>query len=62
MGQTSEKTPATRKKVRKAPKMAKAGQPKGKKEVASRRSRESLKKLERLKSVDAAVEYMMNRS
>lgn len=57
-----DKTPATRKKVRKAPKMAKAGQPKGKKEVASRQRRESLKKLDKLKSVDAAVEYLMNRS
>ena len=55
-----EKTPATRKKVRKAPKMAKAGQPRGKKEVASRQRREGLKKLDKLKSVDAAVEYLMN--
>lgn len=55
-----EKTPTARKKVRKAPKMAKSGQPKGKKEVATRQRRESLKKLDKLKSVDAAVEFLMN--
>ena len=56
-----QKTPAAKKKARKAPKMAKSGQPKGKKEVASRQRRKSLEKLDRLKSVDAAVDYLMGR-
>lgn len=57
-----ENAPTARKKVRKAPKMAKAGQPRSKKDVASRQRRENLKRLDRLKSVDAAVDYLMNRS
>lgn len=56
-----EKTPAAKKKARKAPKMAKSGQPKGKSEVASRQRRQALNKLDKLKSVDAAVEYLMGR-
>jgi len=55
------KTPDAKKKARKAPKMAKAGQPKGKKEVASRQRRQALNKLDKLKNVDAAVEYLMGR-
>lgn len=54
-----EKTPAAKKKARKAPKMAKSGQPKGKKEVASRNRQQALKKLDKLKNVDAAVEFLM---
>ena len=56
-----QKTPAAKKKARKAPKMAKSGQPKGKAEVASRQRRKALDKLEKVKSVDAAVEYLMGR-
>jgi hypothetical protein len=56
-----QKTPAAKKKARKAPKMAKSGQPKGKAEVASRQRRKALDKLDKLKSVDAAVEYLMGR-
>jgi len=56
-----KKTPAAKKKARKAPKMAKSGQPKGKAEVASRQRRQALNKLDRLKSVDAAVEYLMGK-
>jgi len=55
------KTPDAKKKARKAPKMAKAGQPKGKKEVASRQRRQALNKLDKLKNVDAAVDYLMGR-
>ena len=56
-----QKTPAAKKKAQKAPRMAKSGQPKGKKEVASRQRRQALNKLDKLKNVDAAVEYLMGR-
>lgn len=56
-----EKKPDAKRKARKAPKMAKAGQPKTKAQVASRQRQQSLKRLSKEKSVDAAVDYLMGR-
>lgn len=53
------KKPAAKKKASKAPKMAKAGQPKTKAQVASRQRRQSLQRLNNERSVDAAVNYLM---
>ena len=53
------KKPAAKKKASKAPKMAKAGQPKTKAQVASRQRQKSLKRLNNERSVDAAVNYLM---
>ena len=53
------KKPAAKKKASKAPKMAKAGQPKTKAQVASRQRQKSLSKLNSERSVDAAVNYLM---
>ena len=53
------KKPAAKKKASKAPKMAKAGQPKTKAQVASRQKQKSLKRLNNERSVDAAVNYLM---
>ena len=53
------KKPAAKKKASKAPKMAKAGQPKTKAQVASRQRRQSLQRLNSERSVDAAVNYLM---
>jgi len=54
-----EKKPAAKKKASKAPRMAKAGQPKTKAQVASRQKQQSLKRLNNERSVDAAVNYLM---
>ena len=54
-----EKKPAVKKRTRKAPKMAKAGQPKTKAEVASRSRQQAMDRLNKEKSVDAAVKYLM---
>ena len=56
-----QKKPAAKKKAAKAPKMAKAGQPKTKAQVASRQRQQSLQRLTKEKSVDAAVEFLMGR-
>ena len=56
------KKPAAKKKVAKAPKMAKAGQPKTKAQVASRQRQQSLQRLTKEKTVDAAVEFLMGRN
>lgn len=53
------KKPAAKKKASKAPKMAKAGQPKTKAQVASRSRQRSLKRLNSERSIDAAVNYLM---
>jgi len=53
------KKPAAKKKASQAPKMAKAGQPKTKAQVASRQRQKSLKRLNNERSVDAAVNYLM---
>jgi len=53
------KKPAAKKKASKAPKMAKAGQPKTKAQVASRQKLKSLKRLNNERSIDAAVNYLM---
>lgn len=53
------KKPAAKKKASKAPKMAKAGQPKTKSQVASRQRQKSLSRLNNERSVDAAVNYLM---
>ena len=53
------KKPAAKKKASKAPKMAKAGQPKTKAQVASRQKQRSLKRLNNERSIDAAVNYLM---
>ena len=60
--QLQEKKPAAKKRTRKAPKMAKAGRPKTKREVASRSRQEARKRFESAGTVDAAVEYLMGRN
>ena len=54
-----KKTPAAKKKAKSAPKMAKAGQPKSKTQVASRQRKQGLDRLNKERSVDAAVSYLM---
>lgn len=53
------KKPAAKKKASQAPKMAKAGQPKTKAQVASRQRQQALKRLSNERSIDAAVNYLM---
>lgn len=55
------KKPAAKKRTRQAPKMAKAGRPKTKREVATRSQREAKKRFESAGTVDAAVNYLMGR-
>ena len=55
------KKPAAKKRTRQAPKMAKAGRPKTKREVATRSQREARKRFEDAGTVDAAVNYLMGR-
>jgi len=59
--QLQEKKPAAKKRTRQAPKMAKAGRPKTKREVANRSRQEARKRFESAGTVDAAVEYLMGR-
>ena len=54
-----EKKPSVKKRTRKAPKMAKAGQPKTKAQVQSRSRQQALERLNNEKSIDAAVNYLM---
>jgi len=56
-----KKKPEARKRIKSAPKMAKAGTPKTKSQVASRQRQESINRLNKEKSVDAAVQYLMGR-
>ena len=53
------KKPTAKKRTREAPKMAKAGQPRTKKQVASRSRQQSMNRLNKERSVDAAVSYLM---
>ena len=55
------KKPAAKKRTREAPKMAKAGRPKTKREVATRSRQEARKRFEDAGTVDAAVNYLMGR-
>tara|TARA_E500000318_G_scaffold108657_3_gene119959 strand:+ start:2237 stop:3247 length:1011 start_codon:yes stop_codon:yes gene_type:complete len=55
------KKPTAKKRTREAPKMAKAGQPRTKKQVASRSRQQSMNRLNKERSVDAAVSYLMGR-
>jgi hypothetical protein len=55
------KKPAAKKRTRQAPKMAKAGRPKTKREVATRSRQQARKRFEDAGTVDAAVEYLMGR-
>jgi hypothetical protein len=55
------KKPAAKKRTREAPKMAKAGRPKTKREVATRSRQEARKRFENAGTVDAAVNYLMGR-
>ena len=55
------KKPDAKKKARQAPKMAKAGRPKTKREVASRSRQQAKQRFESAGTVDAAVEYLMGR-
>lgn len=55
------KKPAAKKRTRQAPKMAKAGRPKTKREVATRSRQEAKKRFQDAGTVDAAVEYLMGR-
>jgi hypothetical protein len=52
--------PAVKKKVQSAPKVAKGGQPKTKAQVQTRQRRDAMNKLNKAKSVDAAVEFLMS--
>lgn len=56
-----QKKPDAKKKVRKAPKMARAGQPKTKKQVASRQRQQAMGRLNKERTVDAAVDFLMGR-
>ena len=53
------KKPDAKKRTKQAPKMAKAGTPKTKSQVASRSRQEAFKRLNKERSVDAAVQYLM---
>ena len=55
------KKPTAKKRTREAPKMAKAGQPRTKKQVASRSRQNAMSRLNKERSVDAAVSYLMGR-
>ena len=57
-----KKKPTAKKRTRKAPKMAKAGQPKTKNQVASRSRQQAMSRLNKERSVDAAVQYLMGNS
>ena len=57
-----QKKPAVKKRTRKAPKMAKAGQPKTKAQVQSRSRQQAMQRLNNEKSVDAAVQYLMGQN
>lgn len=56
-----EKKPNAKKRTRKAPKMAKAGQPKTKAQVQSRSRQQAMERLNNEKSIDAAVNYLMGK-
>ena len=53
-----EKKPAVKKRTRKAPKMAKAGQPKTKAQVQSRSRQQAMQRLNKEKSLEAALNYL----
>ena len=55
------KTPNAKKRTKKAPKMAKAGQPKTKTQVANRVKQQAMDRLTKEKSINAAVDYLMSR-
>lgn len=55
------KKPEAKKRTRQAPKMAKAGRPKTKREVATRSRQDARKRFEKAGTVDAAVDYLMGR-
>jgi glutathionylspermidine synthase len=55
------KKPTAKKRTKEAPKMAKAGQPRTKKQVASRSRQTAMNRLNKERSVDAAVSYLMGR-
>jgi len=56
-----EKKPTTKKRTRQAPKMAKAGQPATKREVANRSRRKAREQFEKAGTVDAAVQFLMGK-
>lgn len=56
-----KKKPEAKKRIKSAPKMAKAGTPKTKSQVASRQRQQAMNRLSKEKSVDAAVSYLMGR-
>ena len=53
-----QKKPAVKKRTRKAPKMAKAGQPKTKAQVQSRSRQQAMQRLNKEKSIEAALNYL----
>jgi len=54
-----KKKPNAKKRTKQAPKMAKAGQPRSKKQAASRSRQQAMGRLNKERSVDAAVSYLM---
>jgi hypothetical protein len=54
-----KKKPTAKKRTKEAPKMAKAGQPRTKKQAASRSRQQAMGRLNKERSVDAAVSYLM---
>jgi len=54
-----KKKPNAKKRTKQAPKMAKAGQPRSKKQDASRSRQQAMGRLNKERSVDAAVSYLM---
>jgi len=59
LSQLDEKATTAKKRVRKAPKMAKAGAPKTKGESQSRRQRELRKRLDKERSIESAVNLLL---
>lgn len=56
-----QKAPNAKKRTKKAPKMAKAGTPKTKEQVASRSRQQAMQRLNKERSIDSAVDYLMSR-
>lgn len=61
MDKLQKKAPEAKKRTKKAPKMAKAGTPKTKEQVASRSRQQAMQRLNKERSIDSAVDFLMSR-
>jgi len=61
MDKLKQKAPDAKKRTKKAPKMAKAGTPKTKQQVASRSRQQAMQRLNKERSIDSAVDFLMSR-